>query len=314
MAAVGLLRLWSATLPAAGAGAAVVANSSAANREACTAAQRSQSTVAAPFSAASPGSDLDTADSEGACHKEMTALRSAHHAELEALHAREHQLAAALQAAQANNAATVQRAVRRERLWKSLCASVYAAEQASYAITECRTAEEVEERLRQREEHYGIVESLTQQLVEDGQQKVATSTQHQEIEATTGSPTPCRSLQTLVAHLQEERAEILRDVARLHDALASLQGEKGPTACADVVKVPKASLSLSAYASTAVAPFFSDDLQRKSAAVADGGAAGTSTDRYECKPSSATYSSGPVRAHRGLTSLLQLREGEEFSA
>ncbi|CAJ1985753.1 hypothetical protein conserved [Leishmania donovani] len=314
MAAVGLLRLWSTTLPAAGAGAAAVANSSAANREACTAVQRSQSTVAASFSAVSPGSNFDIADSGGADHEEMTALRSAHYAELEALHAREHQLAAALQGAQANNAATVQRAVRRERLWKSLCASVYAAEQASYAITECRSAEEVEERLRQREEHYGVVESLTQQLVEDGQQEVTTSTHHEEIEATAGSPAPCRSLQTLVAHLQEERAELLRDVTRLHDALASLQGEKGPSAYADVVKVTKASPSLSTYASTAATPFFSDDLHRKSAAVADGSTAGTSTARYECKPSSATYSPGPARAPRGLTSLLQLREGEEFSA
>ncbi|TPP53879.1 hypothetical protein CGC20_5840 [Leishmania donovani] len=277
-------------------------------------AARSQSTVAASFSAVSPGSNFDIADSGGADHEEMTALRSAHYAELEALHAREHQLAAALQGAQANNAATVQRAVRRERLWKSLCASVYAAEQASYAITECRSAEEVEERLRQREEHYGVVESLTQQLVEDGQQEVTTSTHHEEIEATAGSPAPCRSLQTLVAHLQEERAELLRDVTRLHDALASLQGEKGPSAYADVVKVTKASPSLSTYASTAATPFFSDDLHRKSAAVADGSTAGTSTARYECKPSSATYSPGPARAPRGLTSLLQLREGEEFSA
>ncbi|CBZ23145.1 conserved hypothetical protein [Leishmania mexicana MHOM/GT/2001/U1103] len=314
MAAVDLLRLWSSTLPAADVGATAVANSSAANREASSVAQRSQSTVAAPFSAASPGRNFDRADSKGADHEEMTALRSAHYAELEALHAREHQLAAALQAAQTNNAATVQRAVRRERLWKSLCASVYAAEQASYAITECRTAEEVEERLRQREEHYGVVESLTQQLVEDGEQEGETCTQHHKIEATSGSPAPCRSLQTLVAQLQEERAELLRDVTRLHYALASLEEERGSTVHADVVKVPKALPSMSTYASTAAAPLFSDDLHRKSAAVAAGGAAGTSTARYEGNPSTGTYSPGPTSTPRGLTSLLQLREGEELPA
>ncbi|XQJ24289.1 hypothetical protein NXY56_000177 [Leishmania guyanensis] len=313
MAAVDLLRLWSSTLPAAGTGAASAANPSATNREASTAALRSQSAVASPFSAASASSDSDTADSKGVDHEEMTALRNAHYAELETLHTREHQLAAALQAAEAHNVATVQRAVRRERLWKSLCASVYAAEQASYAITECRTAEEVEERLRQREEHYGAVEALTQQLVEEGQQETATSTQQHEREAAAVLPGPCTSLQALVTQLQEERAELLSDLTRLHDALAALQAEKARTTNADVAKASKASLRSVTYASAAAAPLFSDGLYRKSPAVVRRAAGGTSNALDEGDPSRISFPSGSTRAPRGLTSLLQLREGEEPS-
>ncbi|GET85513.1 hypothetical protein, conserved [Leishmania tarentolae] len=297
MAAVDLLRLWSSSLPAA--------DSSVASRDGSTAAQRSQSTVAAPFSAASPCTDFDTADNKATEQEAMAALRRAHHAELEALHAREHQLAAALQNAQTCHAATVQRAVRRERLWKSLCASVYAAEQASYAITECRTSEEVEERLRQREEHYGVVESLTQQLVEDGQQEMVTSTPPCEIEAASGSPSPCKSLQALVAQLQEERAELLRDLTRLHNALVSLKEEKGRTAYVDAAKVSTVSPSFYTTARTAAKPFYSDDLYNKSGAVVDGDEAGRGTAPYKGDASSVTCSSGRTRTSHGLTSLLQ---------
>ncbi|KAG5487984.1 hypothetical protein LSCM4_08208 [Leishmania orientalis] len=314
MAAVNLLRLWSSTLPAAGAGATVTPNSLTTNTEASATAPRSPSTVAAPFSAASPGSGSSAAEGKGADHEATTALRKAHYAELEALHAREHQLAAALQAAQAHNVATVERAVRRERLWKALCASVYAAEQASYAITDCGTAMEVEERLHQREEHYRSVESLTQQLMEEGQRGTDMREQPCERDTTAASPAPCASLQVLVAQLQEERAELLSDVARLHDVVAVLQGEHACTSYGGVLKGSTVLSTRATHASAAAASFFSDGLYRNSVAVTRDKEAGTSAVRVEADPLRVPFLPGAAHTARGLTSLLQLQKGEELSA
>ncbi|KAG5511876.1 hypothetical protein JKF63_07701 [Porcisia hertigi] len=277
MAAVDLLRLWSSTLPLAGScHVGDTSNLPVANKEAPAVTRRRLSTAAALSPAASPVSVSDTTDPQLIDHTRMRALRSAHYTELESLHAREHQLAAALQAMKARNVLIVQRAVRRERLWKSLCASVYGAEQASYAITECRTAEEVEERLRLREEHYGVVEALTQQLVEEGLHEETTYPKGCEREGASEPSSACTSLQTLVAQLQEERSSLLGDVARLHDVLAALQAQKGSTASGDLVGAPKETPGLAMHPSATAAPLF-DGLHRKSATVADGNAGGTST-------------------------------------
>ncbi|KAG5487688.1 hypothetical protein LSCM1_08051 [Leishmania martiniquensis] len=308
MAAVNLLRLWSSTLPAAGSSATATSSAPTTSRETPTMAPRGQLAVAAPLSAGSTGSEADTADGKRSDRGAMAALRKAHYAELGALHAREHDLAAALQAAQAHNVSTVQRAVRRERLWKALCAAVYAAEQASYAITDCGTAMEVEERLRQREEHYRVVEALTQQLVEEGEQETETRRQPCKKETPAASSEPCASLQALVARLQEERAELLSDVARLHDVVEALQAENACTAYDDV-RASNVLPTRPTYASVPAASFFSDDLYNKSAAVARDDAAGAGTALAATDPPRMPFSPGHTRTPRGLASLLQLREG-----
>jgi hypothetical protein len=150
--------------------------------------------------------------------------RTRHYADLEKLHAREHQLVAALHAAQARCTATVHRAAHRERLWKRLCAEVYAAEQASFAITTCETTQGVEAALQERDGHYAAVEQLTQQLVEDSVKGGGEG----EAAAEVGGHTPCAALQALVTHLKEERAELLSDVARMHGLLVAMQYKQHP--------------------------------------------------------------------------------------
>ncbi|KPI85431.1 hypothetical protein ABL78_5521 [Leptomonas seymouri] len=195
---------------------------------------RSQSTVAAPFAAADTTPWRRSPLREGPPHEEAPAnagelqrVRSAFYAELERLHRQEHELRDSLAASRVKCAATVRRAVHRERLWKQLCGEVYAAEQASFHITECDTADDVEAHLQQRDVHYQNVEALTQQLVEDSEVvEGGSGIRHTTPSASEKASAPCSSLQTLVTHLKEEREELLADVTRLHDWVTAMQQER----------------------------------------------------------------------------------------
>ena len=226
---------------------------------------RSQSTVAAAFAVAEPSPPNQQAarpTARTAADKsifssplfddaqrerfnaaaDLQRIRGAFYDELEALHTREHELRSALRAAEVRCAATVQRAVRRERLWRQLCAEVYAAEQASFCVANADSVVAVEEQLRQRDAHYLVVEQLTQQLMEDSEESNQSSISNLHADPTAATLLPesagsdtgtssCASLKALVTHLKEERAELVQDVARLHDLLSATEqegGESGP--------------------------------------------------------------------------------------
>lgn len=219
--------------------------------------QRSLSTVAAPVlrdassssfwtsSRASPVKGatalFDPSPPDNAVHDAVAQLRTSFYSELEQLHTREHELTEALHAAEDARRATVQRAVWRERQWRQLCAEVYAAEQASFRMADSETTDGVEACLRERATRYESVEALTQQLVAESEKtekekgKVggggAVGTPPADVDYARQRTSSCASLHTLVSHLQAEREQLLRDVAQLHDIVASLQTVvKGRTA------------------------------------------------------------------------------------
>lgn len=177
---------------------------------------------------------------EGSHEERLAQLRSTFYAELERLHTREHELTSALRAAHDARQATVQRAVRRERRWKQLCTAVYAAEQASFHMADCDTAGEIEACLQERDAHYKEVEALTEQLMKDSQEtekEISVEGKGVYADGEEGPQTPCAALRSLVSHLEAERGELLRDIARLHSVVTALQA-KGKTSASALPAPP----------------------------------------------------------------------------
>lgn len=174
----------------------------------------------------------------GSSTAELAALRESFYEELDQLHSLEHKTREAVADGQAEVQAVTQRAIHREHLWQKLCAAVYDAEQASFSITNCTTADEVEAKLMERDAHYTAVESLTARLIEEAKQysrqkemREKTPTSAAEGQKCSGATGSCASLRALAAHLQRERVELLHELTELREALVAQQRKPKHQSC-----------------------------------------------------------------------------------